>query len=161
MNGRQVLWLVLIGGVAIWLWKSGTVTKEIDRATSPAPQAETGHVPGAGGQPCVSAAEDASRQTHEAAMVLLRTPVDATAYSTASGHASAAIALAEGRCTGGGASANDQKAMEEARAALSEMRALLSDLSGALSGSGSAADTPRRRETIDARLDAARAALRG
>ncbi len=54
-----------------------------------------------------------------------------------------------------------QKAMEEARGALSEMRGLLSDFAGALSGSGSASDAPRRRETIDQRLDAARAALRG
>jgi hypothetical protein len=41
------------------------------------------------------------------------------------------------------------------------MRALLSDLSGALSGGGSASDAPRRRESIDMHLDAARAALRG
>jgi hypothetical protein len=49
--------------------------------------------------------------------------------------------------------------MEAARGALSEMRALLSDLAGALSGSGSASEAPRRREAIDARLAAARAAL--
>jgi hypothetical protein len=51
--------------------------------------------------------------------------------------------------------------MEEARGALAEMRALLSDLSGALSGGGSASEAPRRIETIDVRLAAARAALRG
>jgi hypothetical protein len=51
--------------------------------------------------------------------------------------------------------------MEEARAALSEMKALLSELSGALSGSGSASEAPRRQEAIDARLAAARAALGG
>ncbi len=41
------------------------------------------------------------------------------------------------------------------------MRALLAELSGALSGNGSASDAPRRQESIDRHLNAARPALRG
>jgi hypothetical protein len=161
VNGRQVLWLVAIAGVVLWLWKSGTISKAPTPSTVPAGSAASGApAPGSGGQGCLTAAEDASRMTQEAANVLLRTPIDPAAFSSASDGASSAISSAEGKCGGGGSTA-EQRAMEEARGALSEMRALLSDLSGALSGSGSASDAPRRRESIDMHLDAARAALRG
>jgi hypothetical protein len=161
VNGRQLLWLLLVAGVAFWLWKSGTVS----RGGGPQPPSSAsvgaaGTSPGSAGQECLSAAEEASRLTQDAATVLLRAPIDPAAFSAASDRATSAISSAEGRCGGGGSSA-EQKATEEARGALSEMRALLSELSGALSGSGSAADAPRRQEAIDMRLDAARAALRG
>lgn len=161
MNGRQVLWLVAIAGVALWLWKSGKISKDDTPSTAPAGSASSsGSIPGSAGQACLTAAEEASRQTQEAANVLLRMPIDPAAFSSASDVASSAISSAEGKC-GGGGSTGEQRAMEEGRGALSEMRALLSDLSGALSGSGSASDAPRRRESIDRHLDAARAALRG
>ncbi len=161
MNGRQVLWLVAIAGVALWLWKSGKITKDDTPSTAPGASApSSGSAPGSAGQACLAAAEDASRQTQDAANVLLRTPIDPAAFSSASAGASSAISAAEGKCGGGGSTA-EQRAMEEARGALSEMRALLSDFSGALSGSGSASDAPRRRESIDRHLDAARSALRG
>jgi hypothetical protein len=161
VNGRQVLWLVAIAGVVLWLWKSGKISKDPTPSTVPAGSAVSGaSAPGSGGQGCLTAAEEASRKTQEAANVLLRTPIDPAAFSSASDGASSAISSAEGTCGGGGSTA-EQRAMEEARGALSEMRALLSDLSGALSGSGSASDAPRRRESIDMHLDAARAALRG
>ena len=161
MNGRQLLWLLLIAGVAFWLWKSGKVTKGGGpQPVSSASTGAAGAAAGAAGQDCLSAAEEASRLTQDAATVLLRTPIDPAAFSAASDRASSAISSAEGRCGGGGSSA-EQRAMEETRGALSEMRALLSELSSALSGSGSASEAPRRRETIDMRLDAARAALRG
>lgn len=159
MNGRQVFWLVLIAGVAFWLWKSGKVTR------GPAPEGARAPVaaearPGSAGSACVSASEEAARKTGEATRVLLRAPIDPAAFSAAADSASFAISSAEGSC-GGGGSSNEQRAMEEARGALSEMRALLSELSGALSGSGSASEAPRRQEAIDARLAAARAALQG
>lgn len=157
MSRRQVLWLVAIAGVAFWLWKSGRVTTG---SAPPAPSGTVGALPGSAGQECLTAAEEAGRRTRDAALVLLRTPIDPAAFSAASDTAGSAISAAEGSC-GGSGSANEEKAMEEARGALSEMRALLSDFGGALSGSGSAADAPRRQETIDTRLDAARAALRG
>jgi hypothetical protein len=161
VNGRQVLWLVAIAGVALWLWKSGKISKEPTPSPVPAGSAASAaSAPGSGGQGCLTAAEDASRKTQEAANVLLRTPIDPAAFSSASDGASSAISSAEGKCGGGGSTA-EQRAMEEARGALSEMRALLSDFSAALSGSGSASDAPRRRESIDMHLDAARAALRG
>lgn len=157
MNGRQVFWLVLVAGVALWLWKSGKVTR------GPSPDAAGREVAAEGrpefaGAACVSAAEEAARRTGEATRVLLRTPIDPAAFSAASDVASSAISTAEGSCAGGG-SASDEKAMEEARGALSEMNALLSELSGALSGRGSASDAPKRQEAIDTRLAAARAAL--
>jgi hypothetical protein len=161
VNRRQVLWLVAIAGVALWLWKSGTISKVDTPTASPAGSSSSGgSIPGAAGEACLTAAEEASRQTQAAADVLLRSPIDPAAFSSASGSASSAISSAEGKCGGGGSTA-EQRAMEEGRGALSEMRALLSDLSGALSGSGSASDAPRRRESIDRHLDAARSALRG
>jgi hypothetical protein len=161
VNRRQVLWIVVIAGVALWLWKSGTISKDDTPQKAPAgSSASGGSAPGFAGEACLTAAEEASRRTNEAATVLLRTPIDPAAFSSASDGASSAISSAEGKCGGGGSTA-EQRAMEEARGALSEMRALLSELSGALSGSGSASEAPRRRETIDRHLDAARAALRG
>ena len=157
MNGRQLLWILLIGGVAFWLWKHGKAPKP---EAAPVPAAWAGAAPGTAGEACLTAAQDASRQVQDAASVLLRAPVDAAAFTAASEHASAAISAAESRC-GGGGSASEQKGMEEARGALSEMRGLLGDLSGALSGGGSASEAPQRSARIDARLAAARAALRG
>lgn len=159
MSGRQLLWLVLIAGVAFWLWKSGKVTREAPPETARGSAAAEGR-PSFAGPACVSAAEEAARRTTEATRVLLRTPIDPAAFSAASDSASSAISSAEASC-GGGGSPGEQRAMEEARAALSEMSALLSELSGALSGSGGAADAPRRQEAIDARLTAARQALGG
>ncbi|MBK6404667.1 MAG: hydrogenase nickel incorporation protein HypB [Holophagales bacterium] len=130
------------------------------RQHRPSSTQPSGSMPGAAGEACLAAAEEASRQTQAAADVLLRSPIDPAAFSSASGGASSAISSAEGKC-GGGGSTGEQRAMEEARGALSEMRALLSELSGALSGSDSASDAPRRRESIDRHLDAARTALRG
>jgi hypothetical protein len=159
VNRRQVLWLVVIAGVAFWLWKSGKISKDNSRSAAPASAAgSVGTVPGSAGFECLTAAEAASRETHEAAMVLLRTPIDPAAFSAASDRASSSISSAEGKCRGGGSS-SEQKSMEESRGALTEMRALLSDLSGTLSGGGSASEVPRRREAVDVRLAAARAAL--
>ena len=159
MNRRQVLWLVAIAGVAFWLVKSGKISRSKPDA-APVPAAWAGAAPGLAGEACLTAAQDASRQAQEAASVLRQTPIDPAAFSAASDRASSAISSAESKC-GGGGSASEQKGMEEARGALAEMRALLSDLSGAVSGSGSASEAPRRIETIDVRLAAARAALRG
>jgi hypothetical protein len=161
VNRNQILWLVAIAGVAIWLWKSGKISKVDSTPAAPAGSTlSSGSMPGAAGEACLSAAGEASRQTQAAADVLLRSPIDPAAFSSAFGGASTAISSAEGKC-GGGGSTVEQRAMEEARGALSEMRALLSELSSALSGSGSASDAPRRRESIDRHLDAARTALRG
>lgn len=158
MSRRSLVWLAVVAGVAFWLWKSGKVSKE---GATPSSAPASGAVSaGSAGWSCVSAAEEASRLTQEAATVLLRTPIDPAAFSTASQGASASISSAESRC-GGGGSPSEQRAMEEARGALAEMRALLADFAGALSGSGSASDAPRRREAIDTRLAAARAALQG
>jgi len=159
VNGRRLLGLALVAGVAFWLWKHGTASSGNAPSPAGAPTSASAG-PGSAGWECLTAAEDASRLTQEAATVLLRTPIDPAAFSTASQAASSAISSAESRC-GGGGSAAEQRAMEEARGALSEMRALLADFAGALSGSGSASEAPRRREAIDARLDAARSALRG
>ena len=159
MSRRSLIWLVVVAGVAFWLWKSGKVSKQ-DASTETSPAGATVGAPSAAGEACLTAAEEASRATQEAADVFLRAPVDPAAFSSASEKASSAISSAEGRC-GGGASPGEQRAIEEARAALSEMRGLLSDYAGTLSGSGSASDAPRRRETIDTRLGAARTALRG
>lgn len=159
MNRRQLLWLLAIAGVAFWLWKSGSVSRGGPEA-APVPKAWQGAAPGLAGEACLSAAEEAVRMAREATQLLLRQPVDAAAFSAASDQAGSAVSAAESRC-GGGGSASEQKAMEEARGALSETRTLLSDFAGALSGSGSASDAPTRIERIDARLAAARAALRG
>jgi hypothetical protein len=96
----------------------------------------------------------------EAATVFARTPIDPAAFSSESDGALSAISSADGKCGGGGSTA-EQRAMEEARGALAEMRALLAELSGALSGNGSASDAPRRQESIERHLNAARLALRG
>ena len=161
MNGRQVLWLVAIAGVALWLWKSGTISKDPTPSTAPAGSAASGGTAsGFAGEACLTAVEQASRRMQEAATVFARTPIDPAAFSSASDGASSAISSADGKCRGGG-STTEQRAMEEARGALSEMRALLLDLSGALAGNGSASDAPRRQETIDRHLDAARLTLRG
>jgi hypothetical protein len=159
VNGRQLLWLILIGGVAFWLWKHGTVTKGVEQAPArPGASPATVGAPRSAGQECLASAEAADRATQDAASVLLRPPLDPPAFAAASERASSAISSAEAKC-GGDGSASERKAMEEANSALSEMRGLLSDLSGALSGIGSASDAPRRREAIDTRLAAARAAL--
>ena len=161
MNGRQVLWLVAIAGVALWLWKSGKISKDDTPATAPGGSTmSSGSIPGAAGQACLTAAEEASRLTQEAANVLLRSPIDPAAFASESDGASSAISSAEGKC-GGGGSTSEQRAMEEARGALSEMRELLREFSGALAGNGSASEAPRRQESIDRHLDAARLALRG
>ena len=112
MSRRSLVWLAVIAGVAFWLWKSGKVSKE--GAPPPSPSASGAVSAGSAGWACVSAAEEASRLTQEAATVLLRTPVDPAAFSTASQGASASIASAESRCGGGGSPA-EQRAMEEAR----------------------------------------------
>ena len=156
MNGRQLLWLLAIAGVAFWLWKSGRVTKDAPPAGA-APGAEA---PDAAGSACVSAAEEAARKVQAASAVLLRTPIDPSAWSSAAGAADDAISAADSAC-GAGGSEKDRRAMDEARGALSEMRALLSDFGAALSGSGSASEAPRRQEAIDTKLAAARAALHG
>lgn len=161
MNGRQVLWLLLIGGVGIWLWKSGTISKEPSPSAAPAASTSSGGAASSlAGEACLTAVEQASRRTQEAATVFARTPIDPAAFSAESEGASAAISAADGKCGGGGSTA-EQRAMEEARGALSEMRALLLDYSGALAGNGSASDAPRRQETIERRIEAARLALRG
>jgi len=161
MNGRQVLWLVIIAGVAVWFWKSGTISKDSTPSKAPAGSAASGGTAsGFAGEACLTAVEQASRRMQEAATVFARTPIDPAAFSAASDGASSAISSADGKCSGGGSTA-EQRAMEEARGALSEMRALLLDFAGALSGNGSASDAPRRQETIDRHLDAARLALRG
>lgn len=160
MNRRQLILLVLIAGVAFWLFKSGKISRGGGAEQAPSPSGAAGATPGAAGEACVSAAEEASQLAQDAATVLLRTPIDPAAFSAASERATSAISSAEGKC-GGGGSATEQKAMEEARAALAEMRALLSDLAGGLSGSGSASEAPRRREAIDTHLAAARANARG
>jgi hypothetical protein len=161
VNRNQVLWLVVIAGVALWLWKSGKVSKEPSPSTAPvASAASSGSAPGFAGEACMTAVEQASRRVQEAATVFARTPIDPAAFASESDGASSAISSADGKCGGGGSTA-EQRAMEEARGALAEMRALLADLSGALSGNGSASDAPRRQETIDRHLDAARLALRG
>lgn len=161
MNRNQVLWLVGIAGVALWLWKSGKVSKEQSPSTAPAASAaSSGSAPGFAGEACMTAVEQASRRVQEAATVFARTPIDPAAFSSESDGALSAISSAEGKC-GGGGSTGEQRAMEEARGALAEMRALLGDLSGALSGNGSASDAPRRQESIDRHLNAARLALRG
>lgn len=154
MNGRQLLWILLIGAVAFWLWKSGRVTKDA-APPKPAPGAPA---PDAAGSSCVSAAEEAARKVQSVTAILLRTPVDPSSYSSASSAANDAISAAESACGAAGAE-KDRRAMDEARGALSEMRALLSDLGAALSGSGTASEAPRRQETIDTKLAAARAAL--
>lgn len=161
MNGRQILWLVVIAGVALWLWKSGTIKRDDAPSTPPAASAASGGTsPGFAGEACLTATDQASRRMQEAATVFARTPIDPAAFSSESDGALSAISSAEGKCGGGGSTA-EQRAMEEARGALAEMRALLADLSGALSGNGSASDAPRRQESIDRHLDAARLALRG
>jgi hypothetical protein len=154
MNSRQLLWILLIGGAALWLWKSGRVTKD---ATPP--KAVPGSAASAAvGPACVSAAEEAGRKVQSVSAVLLRTPIDPSAYASAASAANDAISAADSACGAAGSPA-DEKAMDEARGALSEMRALLSDLGAALAGTGSASEAPRRQETIDTKLSAARAAL--
>ena len=161
MNGRQILWIVAIAGVALWLWKSGKISKDSAPSTAPAASAASGGTaPGFAGEACLTAVEQASRRMQEAATVFARTPIDPAAFASESNGALSAISSADGKCGGGGSTA-EQRAMEEARGALSEMRALLAELSSALSGNGSASDAPRRQETIDRHLDAARLALRG
>lgn len=161
MNGRQILWLVLIAGVGLWLWKSGTISKDEPPSAVPAGSASSGGTnSGLAGEACLTAVEQASRRVQEAATVFARTPIDPAAFASESDGASSAISSAEGKCGGGGSTA-EQRAMEEARGALSEMRELLREFSGALAGNGSASDAPRRQETIDRHLDAARLALRG
>lgn len=161
MNRNQVLWLVAIAAVAIWLWKSGKISKDPASSTAPAaPVASSGTAPGFAGEECLTAVEQASRRVQEAATVFARTPIDPAAFSSEAEGASSAISAADGKCGGGGSTA-EQRAMEEARGALSEMRALLLDFSGALSGNGSASDAPRRQESIERHLGAARLALRG
>lgn len=158
MNGRQVLWLVLIAGVGLWLWKSGTISK--DEPPSAKPAASSSTASDLAGEACITAVEQASRRVQEAATVFARTPIDPAAFASESDGASSAISSAEGKC-GGGGSTSEQRAMEEARGALSEMRELLLEFSSALAGNGSASGAPRRQEAIDRHLDAARLALRG
>ena|GEM_PF-1828554 len=161
MNRNQILWLVAIAGMAIWLWKSGKVSKDPGSSTAPAtPVASSSTAPGVAGEACLTAVEQASRRVQEAATVFARAPINPAAFSAEAEGASAAISSADGKC-GGGSSTGEQRAMEEARGALAEMRALLLDFSGALSGNGSASEAPRRQETIDRHLAAARLALRG
>lgn len=161
MNGRQILWLVAVAGVAIWLWKSGKVSKDPALSTAPAaPVASSSAAPGLAGEACLTAVEQASQRVQEAATIFARVPIDPAAFSSEAEGASSAISSADGKCGGGGSTA-EQRAMEEARGALSEMRALLLDFSGALTGNGSASEAPRRQESIERHLNAARLALRG
>ena len=161
MNGRQVLWILLIAGVGLYLWKSGKVSR-VGTAPAPAagPSAPGGTASGFAGEACLTALDQANRRVQEASSVFTRAPIDPAAFASESEGASSAISAANEKCSGGGSTA-EQRSMEEARGALSEMRALLMDLSAALAGNGSAADAPRRQETINRHMDAARLALRG
>lgn len=161
MNGRQILWIIVIAGVGIYLWKSGKISRVDSAPAAAARTTSSGGTPSiSAGEECLTALEQASRRVQEAASVFTRAPIDQAAFASESEGASSAISSANGKCNGGGSTA-EQRSMEEARGALSEMRALLLDLAGALNGNGSAADAPRRQETINRHLDAARLALRG
>ena len=67
MNGRQVLWLVVIAGVAIWLWKSGKISREPAPSTAPSVSAaSSGTDSGFAGEACLTAVEQANRRMQEA-----------------------------------------------------------------------------------------------
>jgi len=148
MSARGLIGLLVVAGITAWLYAH--------RSLPPPSPAATGSAwsPAA----CVRLGEQANEAVREASLLLLRPPVDPTAWSGLRSKADAAIAAAEA-CGAAAATDADRRVWEPLRGALSSMRSLLSELDGAARGGG-AASVVQQQEQVDAQLDRARAARR-
>lgn len=150
---KRLVWLVLIAGVAYWLYTHSGSSKPASKASG------AGSSGGGAGHQCLMLAEKANSDLHSAGMLLLRPPVDQNAWSDAESRTSSAISAAESACSGG-TGQNERAAIDEARGALSTMRTLLSELAAGARGGGGAGNAAQRQEEIENRLEKARGLLR-
>jgi hypothetical protein len=156
MDGRRLIIVVVILGGGWWFWSHRT------RPASPTSPSGSTSSSGAAsnGLACVNAAEAANRKLHDAAMLLMKLPVDQGAWSSAQSDVSSALSSADSAC-GSPNTEGDRKAAEEVKAALDLMRSTMSALEGAARGQGGAGVSVQNQEQIDAHLDRARGFLRG
>jgi hypothetical protein len=155
MDLKRILSVVALAGVAYYFWSHR------GGASSPAPAPPAGGESAAtwDGTTCVRLADSANSELHQAALLLLRLPVDQGAWRDAEGRARSAIGAAESACFGA-SSEGDRAVATEVSGALSAMRTLLGELSAGAAGGGGATAAVQRQETIDGHLDRARALLR-
>ena len=146
--GRRIFWLVVIGGIAYWLYSHRGSTAGGSSSGSAAS-------PTSYNRDCLMLAEQANRGLHDAAMLLSKMPVDASAWNSAESNVSGKISEAESKCS---SPANDTERayQEEVKAALQIMRTSLSGFSSASRGAGGAIDAAQLQEQIDQHLDRAR-----
>jgi hypothetical protein len=149
--GRRIFWLVVIGGIAYWLYSHRGSTAGGSSSGSTAS-------PTSYNRDCLMLAEQANRGLHDAAMLLAKMPVDASAWNSAEGGVSQKISDAESKCTGG---ANDaeREYQKEINEALQIMKRSLSGFSSASRGAGGAIDAAQLQEQIDQHLDRARSVV--
>jgi hypothetical protein len=150
---RKIIWILVIAGVAYWLYTHSGSEKTAPKASG----SSSGR--GSAGQQCLMSAGQANSELHSAAMLLLKPPVDQSAWRDAESRVSSAISSAESACSGG-VDQGEKAAIEEARAALSTMRTLLGELSAGSRGGSGAGNAALRQEEIENRLDKARGLLR-
>lgn len=155
---KKVLWLLVVGAVAFWLWNQQAGSRKAASTTTSPGAAANASGPGAAG--CLAAADRARSELDEAARLLLRPPVDPGAWGAAEAKASSAISSAESGC-GPGGTEGEEKVKAEARSALSSMRTFLGELAAASRGQGDGGSLPSRQQEIDGKLEAARGLLRG
>lgn len=156
MDGRRILIVAALLVGAYWLYSHR------EKGGTPSPSASGTHSgPISNGDRCVNAADAANRKLHDAAMLVGRPPVDASAWSAAQSDVGSAISSAESAC-GSPATDADRKGAEEVKAALDLMRSTMSALDGAARGQGAGGSAAvQNQEQIDAHLDKARGYLRG
>lgn len=154
MNVRRLVPLLIVFGIFFWIVRNHRSQRAAGTAAAPA-----GGTASAFG--CVSAADAANGKLHDAAMLVGRPPVDASAWSSAQSDVSSAISSAESAC-GGGSTEADRKAADEVKAALELMRSTLSvlDAQAHQQGTGGSAAV-QNQEQIDAHLDRARGYAKG
>ena len=141
--------LIIVGGIALAAWYLNRKPSETVTTTGTS-LSQTG--PG-----CLIEAENANRLLADAARLLLRMPVDASAWNDAESQALQAISRAESACADRG-SEREREGLADARNALLLIRTSLSEASSAAKGGGGFQGA-LRQERIDATLSSARAKL--
>lgn len=141
--------LVIVGALALALWYLNRKTTDVVTTT--------GTARSSAGPGCLSEAENANRLLADATRLLLRMPVDASAWNDAENRTLQAISRAESECADRG-NARESDGLADARNALLLIRTSLAEASSAAKGGGGFQGA-LRQERIDATLSSARAKL--
>jgi hypothetical protein len=154
MDFKRILGILAVGAIAVYLYNHRGGAPSSASSSASDSQGSSGW----DGGNMIRLAETANTELHQAALLLLRLPVDQAAWREAEGRVLSAISAAElaSRHT---PSDKDLAVVTEVTAALSAMRTLLRELSDGASGGGGATSAVQRQETIDSHLNRARELL--